>query len=210
MSSPLTPRVRGAYQAFTLIELLTVIAIIGILAGITFGVVRGVRERASISTARAELATFAATLDAYKRQYGDYPQVGASTQADPGSNPDINSITTASAQAKLFNALTGKLGPKMGAMNGKVFLTLTQFRLETSNLPDPGNETEVSNAILDPWNRRYLYHYKNHNPPGVWNLPSYILYSSGPDGLTGVTITNAGVETVNNAAHAADNIYVNR
>lgn len=208
MSSPLTCGGRGAFKAFTLIELLTVIAIIGILAGITFGIAKGVQEKSAISNARTELATIATALDAYKRQYGDYPQTGAATQAAPDPT---TAITTAAAQAKFFNALAGKLGPRMTAMNGKIFLTLAQHSLETTNLPDSTNDTEVANALLDPWGRRYYYYYKDHTAVNNWSQPSYILFSGGPDGVSGVTVNaGTGVENTTAADKAADNIYANR
>lgn len=210
MSSPLTHGGRGADKAFTLIELLTVIAIIGVLAGITFGVMKGAQERAAVNQTRTDLAAITTALDGYKRQYGDYPQTGASGQAGTDATPALGSITTGSAQAKLFNALGGKLGPRMTSMNGKVYLPFAQHSLERTDLPDPANTTEVANALVDPWGRRYIYYYKNNGSPGTWIVPSYILFSAGPDGKAGVTIAATGEETVANAAEAADNIYANR
>jgi prepilin-type N-terminal cleavage/methylation domain-containing protein len=49
-------------RAFTLIELLTVIAIIAILASIAFGVMSGVKKRAAAQRARADLAVLAQAL----------------------------------------------------------------------------------------------------------------------------------------------------
>jgi prepilin-type N-terminal cleavage/methylation domain-containing protein len=212
MSSPL---IRGgrhaASAAFTLIELLTVIAIIGVLAAITFGVAKGVQERAAISQARVELATLSASLEGFKRQYGDYPQTGDLTAAGPDNAPAIGAIATTNAESALFNALAGKLGPRLDALSGgKVFLELAKFSLETTNLPVLSNSTEVANAFLDPWGRRYLYIYKGRAAPGTWKAASYVLYSTGPDGRPGISISAAGVETISNAADAADNIYANR
>ncbi|MET0261690.1 MAG: prepilin-type N-terminal cleavage/methylation domain-containing protein, partial [Rariglobus sp.] len=87
-------------RAFTLIELLTVIAIIAILAAITFGVVKGVNERAAIGQAKAELASLAQALEAYKLQYGDYPQAGSQFDAVTAAT-----IVSGKSQYILFNAL---------------------------------------------------------------------------------------------------------
>lgn len=211
---------RSKLLAFTLIELLTVIAIIGILSAITFGVGGAVRERAKIQQARTELATLSTALENYKRQFGDYPRTGdlplagVDGTAVPGfSTIALGAITTNQAQGALFNALAGKYGPKRAQISGgKVFIEMAKFKTETPNLPDLSNDTPVDNALLDPWGRRYVYVYRVRNPPAndPWKAPSYVLYSAGPDGEAGVTIAADGSETVGNAAQAADNIYANR
>ena len=62
-----------ARRAFTLIELLVVISIIGVLAGLTLGVVVGVVKNKYISTARAEMASIQAGIENYHSVYGVYP-----------------------------------------------------------------------------------------------------------------------------------------
>jgi prepilin-type N-terminal cleavage/methylation domain-containing protein len=187
-------------RAFTLIELLTVIAIIAILAAITFGVVKGVNERAAIGQAKAELSSIAQALEAYKQQYGDYPQTGSFTPAGVNGTPNVGSITSASAQAVLLNALVGKAGPKGNVLRrpgGRTLIEISKFALETADLPalEPTPVTSavtlINNALLDPWGRRYMYFYKNKDTPSAWRGASYILYSAGPDGLeTNGTNTN--------------------
>lgn len=205
MSFPLIFSQCDRRRAFTLIELLTVMAIIGVLAGITFGVVRGVQERAAISQARSELATLAQALEAYKKQYGDYPQTGSS-----GGNSGATATAT-SVEGQLFNALMGKLGPKLDPIQGKQFIEASKFSLQTTNLPSAGNTTSVANAFVDPWGRMYLYYYRT-NAAGVpaWKQSSYILLSTGPELNLGITVTAAGVINETNNSQAADNIYANR
>ena len=60
-------------SAFTLIELLAVIAIIGVLAGLGLSVSYGVRKQQYIRTATAELNQIETALDNYKAKYGFYP-----------------------------------------------------------------------------------------------------------------------------------------
>lgn len=205
MSSPLIFRARDARRAFTLIELLTVMAIIGILAGITFGVVRGVQERAAISQCRTELAALAQALESYKKQYGDYPQTGASA-----GNPAATATVT-SVEGYLFNALLGKIGPKLDPIQGKQFTEASKFSLQTTNSPTPGNSTSVVNAFIDPWGKLYLYYYrKNDAGVPVWKQSSYILLSAGPEGNLGITVSAAGVIAETDNTKAADNLYANR
>ncbi|MDF3056787.1 MAG: hypothetical protein K0R17_1002 [Rariglobus sp.] len=202
-------------RAFTLIELLVVIAIIAILASITFGVIKGVNERAAIAQAKTEVAVLAQALEAFKKQYGDYPQTGGFTSAGINGTPTIGSITTASAQAKLFNALVGKLGPTCVVMKrpgGKMWVDISKFSLETTTMPaiepTPITEdvTQAANAFLDPWGRRYMYYYKTAGST-TWKHPSYFLYSVGPDGQdtppSATTITYTDTKNL-------DNLYANR
>jgi prepilin-type N-terminal cleavage/methylation domain-containing protein len=156
-------------RAFTLIELLTVIAIIAILAGITFGVIKGVNERAAISQAKAELSVLAQSLENYKRQYGDYPQIAIDNST--GTNGGQTS------GERLYKALNGQIGPKLGASDlttrQRVFFEKTKFTLVS-----PAATDLASNYIIDPWGRAYRYAYKSAG----WLNPSYLLFSVGPDG----------------------------
>jgi len=207
MSSPLTRGGRDAYKAFTLIELLTVIAIIGILAGITIAVIGGVQENSRKAQAKSELAALAQALENYKRQYGDYPQLGLSgntaTPTDTADGTDVEKL--------LFNALMGKVGPTKDAIQGKQFVEASKFALQSANLPTAGNVTRVNNAFVDPWGGLYLYYYREAGAnAGNWKQPSYILVSSGRDGAMGITVNAAGAITETNAGQAADNLYANR
>ncbi|MFP4351710.1 MAG: type II secretion system protein [Puniceicoccaceae bacterium] len=60
-------------QAFTLIELLTVIAIIGILAGIIIPTVGAVRENAMKSKTKAMFSQWVSAMDLFRQDYGYYP-----------------------------------------------------------------------------------------------------------------------------------------
>jgi prepilin-type N-terminal cleavage/methylation domain-containing protein len=65
-------------RAFTLIELLTVIAILAVLGGLAIGSSQGAKQRSLSAQARAELAQLAQELENFKRRHGDYPrQLGA-------------------------------------------------------------------------------------------------------------------------------------
>ena len=62
-----------ARRAFSLVELLIVISIIGILSAFLMGVMGGVTRTKTISNARAEMSAIETALERYKAVYGVYP-----------------------------------------------------------------------------------------------------------------------------------------
>lgn len=213
-------------SAFTLIELLTVITVIGLLAAISFGGIKSAKTRASLARARSDLAALAGALEDYKRYYGDYPQLGGFNQAALTPTSPTAGPATGSVQARLFNCLTGVFGPKSfnptDRINGPNFLptqfleqpkylngTLTNtFLVPSISPPNPPFKQEQNVGILDPWGHYILYYYKSANNAALWQAPGYVLYSVGPDGahipppITGIS-TAAQLATATNA----DNIY---
>jgi general secretion pathway protein G len=61
-------------KGFTMIELLTVIAIIAILAGMLLPALNRARQQAWETTARTMISSLEAALANYMTDYGDYPQ----------------------------------------------------------------------------------------------------------------------------------------
>ncbi|MCR6656705.1 MAG: prepilin-type N-terminal cleavage/methylation domain-containing protein [Opitutus sp.] len=74
---------RKRCRAFTLIELLTVIAIIGILAGILIPTVSGVRNSAKKAETKVRFSQWAAAMEQFKQEYGYYPAVTTNNLLDP-------------------------------------------------------------------------------------------------------------------------------
>jgi prepilin-type N-terminal cleavage/methylation domain-containing protein len=60
-------------RAFTLVELLVVISIIGIIAALTVGVIKGASRKRDESAAKAQLAKIETALEDYKKKFGTYP-----------------------------------------------------------------------------------------------------------------------------------------
>ena len=65
---------RGASRAFTLIELLLVLVILGILAAIVVPKFSGRTEQARQTAAQSQISTFGTALDAFEVDNGYYPK----------------------------------------------------------------------------------------------------------------------------------------
>ena len=94
---------KKSHGGFTLIELLTAMAIVAILAAITFGVLKGVQDAQARTQAKAELAVIQQALEQYKSRYGDYPW----HDSDDGDYPTTGGVDVTSSM--MLYALTGRL-----------------------------------------------------------------------------------------------------
>ncbi len=80
-----------ARRAFTLVEIMVVIVIIGLLAGAVTLNVRGYLNKAKRDTARADIATIAQAVESFYAAYGRYPtnDEGLAVLTTPGEKlPD--------------------------------------------------------------------------------------------------------------------------
>jgi general secretion pathway protein G len=68
-----SPRRRPTRHAFTLVELLLVLVILGTLAAIVLPRFSGTTERARRTQAQTQIATFGTALDAFEVDVGRYP-----------------------------------------------------------------------------------------------------------------------------------------
>ncbi len=178
-------------NAFTLIELLTVIGVMAVLVGIAIGSMRGVKERANMARTKSELAVLALALEEFKRYYGDYPQTGPSlANSQRVTLAPANGLSGGpglqTTQAILFNALTGAYGVTGllgGRVNGPMFVDLSKLPIENSltttvlntlGVPTgtPPSKPTVNTAFVDPWGNRYLYFYKRPTLPATPAGPS--------------------------------------
>ncbi len=91
--SDLGARKYSVRAGFSLIELLLVLAIMGILMGLFLGAIQKVRERVRQLSCQNNLKQLAMAAEGFHTQRGHYP-AGCSVQTDNGSHPFQSWITT--------------------------------------------------------------------------------------------------------------------
>jgi len=155
---------------FTLVEVLTVIVIIMILAGLVVGGMALAKEKQNRDKAKVQIHLLANALEQYKADFGKYPE----NDAAPGTlateklyealyynganEPD---------KFKIYLAELNPLANKQGWIEYKGSKTV-------NTVPQPG---EVK--IIDPWKKEYLY-----RTGAAAANPDFDLWSMGKDGKT--------------------------
>ena len=143
---------RGRRDAFTLVELLVVITIIGVLAALAFGAYEDVVSTRNRTESAARLRQWGAALGAYVADNnGDLPRRGQGVQP----------VTQLDRPQDWFNALPPYLGqPGYGAL------------VESGHRPQAGDRSIFARpGAKDPGGTAFLSYGMNMNL-SPWNLPA--------------------------------------
>jgi prepilin-type N-terminal cleavage/methylation domain-containing protein len=181
-------------SGFTLIELLIVLAIIGVLIGITFSGASYLFQAQQEKKALSDVEALKLALEEFKSENGDYPRTN---RCFPPPDEKKNHIE---GDEETLPPLTGKRlflalssfvdrhgDPYSNPENRpKAFIKSDVFSLGEKNgdeveevildLSDSGNEPPEC-FVIDPWGNPYVYDY----PRRDGNL-GYLLFSKGSDG----------------------------
>ncbi len=167
---------RHGRTAFSLIELMTVIAIIVILAGLIVGGLGFANERQAKEKCKVQIALLSKGIEAYKLDMGTYPGI------------DPNTIVSGDVSEQLYQALFKDgydyiLNPT-GTSTKATKIYTPELDPKTSKqgwvaVSPPTAAMPVSLKIVDPWGHNYLYR-KGTNAQN----PDFDLWSMGKDGLT--------------------------
>jgi prepilin-type N-terminal cleavage/methylation domain-containing protein len=147
---------RQSPQGFTLVEMLTVMAVIAILASLILSVNGFVQRKAATSRAEGEIAAMSAACETYKADNGSYPRSNRTDELDSKKNGNPNSAVYKQANLELYRALGGDTGAVPdGKPETKPYFEFKRDQLSVKKGPD-GNPTEV-NFIMDPFGNPYGY-----------------------------------------------------
>ena len=167
---------KSTARSFTLIELMAVVAIIGILAGLVLGGAGAVRQRAARGQAKAEIAAIEAGLARYQMDFGTYPT--AINIATGGNQYGQYSTSTYPAAGQvLFSNLWGTTNYSATTPGRKQYLNVKPSMVNTSGV----------NYFIDPWGYAYGYYWSGTNSVNGGAVPD--VWSTGGQAGTG-TATN--------------------
>jgi prepilin-type N-terminal cleavage/methylation domain-containing protein len=176
--------------AFTLIELLAVMAIILILAGLVLAIAGHANYKAATARAQGEIQAFSAALESYKTDNGAYPRstdtdtLNANSTDPLNVNPGSGTSNYQKAGMILFQALSG-YPATTGGTYSKTYYTFNASQMSPSPSP-PATTTYVT----DPFGLPYGYSTANladqdkvsagatPSPTAGYN-PTFDLWSTG-------------------------------
>jgi prepilin-type N-terminal cleavage/methylation domain-containing protein len=177
-------------RAFTLIELLTVMAIIVVLVGLTIQTVGYVQKKGARSRAEAEIRAMEAALESYKADNGIYPRGTASDGLN--SQGAYNATSYANSSKFLYWELSGDLNGDrdkndIDAGSGRIEKDLPQYFEFPPSMLLPTGGTGTVTAIADPFGYSYGYstayasalESNPSTPPTVGYNPTFDLWSTG-------------------------------
>jgi general secretion pathway protein G len=166
---------RNSDCAFTVIELLIVMSIIIVLAGLVLMTSGYVQKKGARSRAEAEVAAMSAALESYKADNGIYPTTTDTESLDPRTSTDLTAYQAASVA--LYNALVGATAGERTPPPG----AKSYFAFKPNMLNPPPPSTAVVTSIRDPFGNSYGYSTLKAKTPaatGGYN-PTFDLWSTG-------------------------------
>ena len=207
-------------KAFTLVELLTVIAIIAILAGLLFPTIKTAMIKTEKAKAQTAIAGLAIAFKSYYNEYGKWPiaylgvppvnykdfivdktivallsgdDVGGTSVTYPAPGPYSATIDTPPGGPPYSSALAATV---QGNPRKIVFLEFKKADIDSSSI------SPTYGYFLDPWRRPYHFrldvNYQNQIDYPFTSagkpLPGvgFLIWSLGPDGQYGLGDTVVG------------------
>ena len=161
------------YNAFTLIELVLVVGIIIVLAGLVLSTVGYARKKGARARAETEIAAISAACENYKADNGVYPRDTTNSTTDnldPTSNGNSNSPSYNLASLYLYTQLSGDL---IGNQQPTV---KSYFAFKPQMLLTDTNGTVL--AIKDPFGYSYGYSTRMASTGSGGYNPTFDLWST--------------------------------
>jgi type II secretory pathway pseudopilin PulG len=202
------------YNAFTLIELIVVVGIIIVLAGLVLSTVGYARKKGARARAETEIAAMSAACENYKADNGVYPRGPASaipigTVTIPanatdnldartrGSPADTTDPTYGATSLYLYTLLSGDLNGNRQIDAGETGKSYFAFK---PNMLLPAGGTGTVTAIADPFGNSYGYSTANQADPvtpkgynptfDLWSTAGLTTTPGNPDTITPQWIKN--------------------
>jgi prepilin-type N-terminal cleavage/methylation domain-containing protein len=146
------------YNAFTLIELVLVVGIIAVLAGLVLSTVGYARKKGALARAETEIAAISAACENYKADNAVYPN-SSGTGGTNGLDPSTTNLANYEMPCRyMYGEISGDRDfdgtPDTNARPYMAFKEVSLLRADMSNPPSSSNPVT---AIRDPFGNSYGY-----------------------------------------------------
>lgn len=173
---------------FTLVELLVVIAVIAILATISFGLFKAANDGRNKSKSKGEIQAIAMACQNYRRSYGDFPCCATGTDEryrrdlldqllgrrlirviTPGQTPSLLAFDDASLPGSANRRMRGFVSQGDISTNDDTQMAANDWR---------GNNA-ACREFVDAWGNPYDYRYRVLTPGryAEWKSPNFLAVS---------------------------------
>lgn len=167
-------------HTFTLVEILTTIAILAILAGISLGVTKLAFGKAHESKNQALIKMIEVALEQYKSKYGYYPNSGDKPRLFTMDMVDLTLTAGESDNDKKTRVLTNNIWQYFDEDFKKTFVKQTPL----------ANNDIFYGYVIDAKGNPLIY-----RCPGIFNTGSFDLGSVGEDGYIGDKVKQVNQDT---------------
>ena len=168
-------RAAGA-SAFTVVELLIVMAIILVLAGLILATSGYVQKKGYRSRAEAEIAAISAALENYKADNGIYPRNSTTDTLKPNTKGDPTQSEYKNASLALYKLISGDVDNDAS----RIAESKAYFNFKPNQL-SPASQNLAVTYIKDPFGNSYGYSTVKASAPGGSDgyNPTFDLWSTG-------------------------------
>ncbi len=180
---------RKGLAAFTLVELMAVITIIVILAGLVVGGLGYVSEKQASSKAKVQIALLSKAIEEYKLDMGKYPGIDPDSRADGKISSQL--YDKLFYEGLEFSDNPSRTDTPTDPKATKIYLADLDPRTTKQGWVATNTTAKAGEPILDPWGNQYLY----RKGKSAMN-PDFDLWSAGKDGKTKTTNTADDLSSV--------------